>query len=1157
MIKLSERPRSKRSRHPSIRVFAIIASLLVCMQANANSFLDTTLITITAKSTPLAEVLTKIKEQCSCDIFYVTADITGKKEITIDLKSVSVQKALDDVLKNTGLTYKYENNSIVISPTPTPIKQQPQTKATDAKTQQNKIVEVTGVVVESATNEPLAGIAVQVKGLLKGVVTDEKGNFSISVEVGQELVFTCLGMKPVVRKITSNTTTLKIALEDEVFAIGEVVVTGIFEREANTYTGSVLSISKEELKRVGNSNVLQSLKNLDPSVFFTSNLSLGSDPNAMPSMAIRGETSIMLEETDLKAMYQSDPNAPLFVLDGFEVSMQKIIDLDMDRVESLTILKDASAKAIYGAKAANGVIVIELKKNPSSSFRLTYNGSLEIQAPDLTSYNLANSAQKLEIEKEFGMYDDPEASFNSISMMKKLYNQKLSAVVSGINTDWMAKPLQLGVGTKHGVSVELGDSKLKAIVDLSYNKVTGVMKGSDRTNIAGAVTLSYRHNKFLFRNQLNVISNESNDSKYGSFSEYARLNPYYTPYDQYGNISKNIIPQLDAGNDVFVNSWYRDIGFIANPLYNAKLQTLLQKKYIDVTNNFDLQWYIVDGIKATARFGLTEQRSRGDNFLPADHLQFQSYTGEMAFRKGSYDLEQGEQSNMSGRFDLQFNREIFPKNYIYANAGFDMSQKRYLTNLQKAEGFPSDKMNDIIFARQYVLDTKPTGREQTTRDLGYYISLNYSFDSRINVDGTFRQSASSQYGANSRWGAFWSMGVSWNMNKESWFNNSDFTQFRLRATTGSTGSQSSAAYNAIASYHYFLDRTYEGFLGSQLLSMKNETLKWQQKNEQNYGIDVNYKNRLSLTLEYYNAITNNAVNPLTLVPSTGFNTVQENIGKVRNRGFDMRASYVVWQRPAERSFVSVALLLSRNKNTLSEISEAMKNYNEKQNSLSLSSNKPIKKYYDGVSMNAIWAMESLGIDPANGREIYLVTDLDGKKRKTYEYNPAFQVICGDALPKFHGNFVLSMDYKGFGVNAVFMFQYGGKMYNQTLVDKVENANMNYNVDYRIYTDRWRKPGDHSPYKALSEVYVSEKDAMASPITQATSRFVQDLNEIKASSFQLSYDFYRHKFVKRIGFERVVVKLNVNDLFTISSIKIERGTNYPFARTFNASLSFTL
>ena len=178
--------------------------------------------------------------------------------------------------------------------------------------------------------------------------------------------------------------------------------------------------------------------------------------------------------------------------------------------------------------------------------------------------------------------------------------------------------------------------------------------------------------------------------------------------------------------------------------------------------------------------------------------------------------------------------------------------------------------------------------------------------------------------------------------------------------------------------------------------------------------------------------------------------------------------------------------------------------------------------------------------------------------RTYTYDAAQQVICGDELPKFQGNAGVNFEYKGFGINAVLTYQYGAKMYNQTLVDKVENADMKYNVDRRIYTDRWRKPGDIALYKAISEeVYVSEKQQFASEKTYPTSRFVQKRNELKISSLQLSYDFFRHDFVKKIGLERILLRFNANDLFTFSSIDIERGTSYPFARTFNFSLNVTL
>ena len=1023
--------------------------------------------------------------------------------------------------------------------------------------QQQNMRTVKGTV-KDVKGDSFPGATVQVKGTTLGVVTDIDGNFSLTIPANPNtvLVISFVGMKTQEVK-AGNASTFNIILEEDTQTLEQVVVNGVFERKANTFTGSVKTIGNEELKRVGNSNVLQSLKNLDPSILFIDNMALGSDPNAVPEMVLRGKSSINMEETDLKASYGNDPNAPLFVLDGFEVSIQKIMDLDMDRVESMTILKDASAKAIYGSKAANGVIVIELKKNPSGDLRVTYRGSIDIEAPDLSSYDLCNAAEKLEIEKEFGMYDDEEANYDNQRMAQKIYNQKLSAVVSGINTDWLSKPVRLGVGTKHGVSVELGDRELRTIIDLSYNNIKGVMKGSDRTNISGGVSLSYRREKFLFRNQSTLTSNVANDSPYGTFGEYAKLNPYYTPYDQYGQLSENIVPHLDPGNSVMVNNWYKDIEFQANPLYNAQLNTLLQKKYIDFTNNFEVQWFAFTGMKITGRLGFSEKRSREDTFYPAYHLKFRNMTEEDQYRKVSYRLLNGEESNLDGKIDVQYNKEFLPGHTIYANAGFNLGQKKYLTNEHNAEGFPSDKMNDIIFARQYVEDSKPKGTESTTREVGYYLSLNYSFDNRLNFDGTFRQSASSQYGADSRWGEFWSIGTSWNLHNETWLKDKGVSQLRLRATVGSTGSQSTAAYNAIASYEYFLNSHYNNLLGAQLKSMKNETLKWQQKMEYNFGLDFNFKNRYSMSLEYYLQTTNNTVNPIDLLPSTGFNSVQENIGKVENKGIDFSLSAIAWQRPADRSFLRFSVMMSHNKNKLKEISEAMKSYNQQQSALATSGNKPLNKYYDGVSMDAIWAVPSLGIDPATGQEIYLVTDENGNPYRTFTYDGNKQIVCGDALPKINGNAGISFEYKGIGINAVCTYRWGAKMYNSTLVSKVENADLNGNVDRRIFTGRWRKAGDISPYKALGKVYVASQDEMASPTTYPTTRFVQKNNELTISSIQLSYDFFRHDFVKKMGMERIVLRCTVNELHKFSSIKVERGTDYPFARKFNFELAITL
>ena len=935
---------------------------------------------------------------------------------------------------------------------------------------------------------------------------------------------------------------LSIVLEEEATEVEEVVVNGIFQRKAGSFTGSALTMKGEDLKRVSNSNVFASLKNLDPSLMIFDNLEFGSDPNKMPTMALRGKTAFDLgsDDIDLKGSYANDPNAPLFILDGFEASVQKIADLDMNRVESLTILKDASAKAIYGSKAANGVIVIETKKNTESSLRISYSGSVEIQAPDLSSYNLTNAAEKLEIEKDAGLYYDKNLS--TLFNLQKDYNKKLAAVVSGIDTDWLSKPLRNGVGTKHGISFEMGNERLNLIVGFSYNNVQGTMKGSDRTNYEGSVSISYRYKGLNFRDNLTITSNVANDSPYGAFSEYAVLNPYLSPYDEKGNLVQNasIIPGAD--------------NFEANPLYNASLNTKLTSKYLDVTNNFSVEWMIVMGWKVTGRFGITEKRVRADEFYPANHLKFRSYSGEDLFRKGSYQMNEGEEKRMSGDVNMQFSQQFGDKHYVFANAGFTLSEAYYEELIYKAEGFPHDRMNDMMFARQYVKDTKPTGRESTIRDIAVLFAGNYAYDDRFLVDGSFRTSASSQYGKNNRWGQFWSVGVGWNIHNEVWLKDSKIQQLKLRGSVGYTGAQSSEAYASLATYEYDLERVYMGFLGSKLKAMRNEDLKWKEKFDYNVGLDFNIGRLFSMKFDYYIGKTKNNLLDFDIPTYTGFKTVKENVGDVENKGFDLRLSITPWNMPRERAYFTITTAISRNKNKITGVSAAMQNYNDKQDEVASSVfyNKPVQKYYDGVSLDAIWAVRSLGIDPTNGQEIYL----DKKGNRTYTYRVSDQVVCGDKLPDFQGTAGFMFSYKGIELNATFRFQYGAQMYNQTLVDKVENASLKGNVDKRVYDGRWRNPGDLKPYKTLGNQWVAEEGEYKDEKTQATSRFVQDRNELSLSSLRVGYDFWKHNFIKKVAMERLRVEFYMNDVFMLSSIKTERGTAYPFARSFNFAIQAT-
>jgi TonB-linked SusC/RagA family outer membrane protein len=1088
-------------------------------------------VSILFKDAAIEEVIKAVEAQSGYVVVYNNTLLKTVKRVTVTLRNVNAVEALNEALKGSGLHCKLVEDFLVIA------KDNVKTAPEDDKGRK-----IEGKVTDK-DKLPLPGVTVLIKGTTGGVVTDTDGKFQLTLPGNKEITlqFSFVGMKTKEVKVTDDKP-LQIVLEEDVTEVEEVVVNGIFQRKAGSFTGSALTMKGEDLKKVSNSNVFASLKNLDPSLMIFDNLEFGSDPNKMPTMALRGKTAFDLgsDDIDLKGSYANDPNAPLFILDGFEASVQKIADLDMNRVESLTILKDASAKAIYGSKAANGVIVIETKKNTESSLRISYSGSVEIQAPDLSSYNLTNAAEKLEIEKDAGLYYDKNLS--TLFNLQKDYNKKLAAVVSGIDTDWLSKPLRNGVGTKHGISFEMGNERLNLIVGFSYNNVQGTMKGSDRTNYEGSVSISYRYKGLNFRDNLTITSNVANDSPYGTFSEYAVLNPYLSPYDEKGNLVQNasIIPGAD--------------NFEANPLYNASLNTKLTSKYLDVTNNFSVEWMIVMGWKVTGRFGITEKRVRADEFYPANHLKFRSYSGEDLFRKGSYQMNEGEEKRLSGDINMQFSQQFGDKHYVFANAGFTLSEAYYEELIYKAEGFPHDRMNDMMFARQYVKDTKPTGRESTIRDIAVLFAGNYAYDDRFLVDGSFRTSASSQYGKNNRWGQFWSVGVGWNIHNEMWLKDSKIQQLKLRGSVGYTGAQSSEAYASLATYEYDLERVYMGFLGSKLKAMRNEDLKWKEKFDYNVGLDFNIGRLFSMKFDYYIGKTKNNLLDFDIPTYTGFKTVKENVGDVENKGFDLRLSITPWNMPRERAYFTITTAISRNKNKITGVSAAMQNYNDKQDEVASSVfyNKPVQKYYDGVSLDAIWAVRSLGIDPANGQEIYL----DKKGNRTYTYRVSDQVVCGDKLPDFQGTAGFMFSYKGIELNATFRFQYGAQMYNQTLVDKVENASLKGNVDKRVYDGRWRNPGDLKPYKTLGNRWVAEENEYKDEKTQATSRFVQDRNELSLSSLRVGYDFWKHNFIKKVAMERLRIEFYMNDVFMLSSIKTERGTAYPFARSFNFAVQAT-
>ncbi|MCM1052203.1 MAG: SusC/RagA family TonB-linked outer membrane protein [Paenibacillus sp.] len=988
---------------------------------------------------------------------------------------------------------------------------------------------ITGKVTDSE-GEPLAGAAVvsNVKSL--GALTNSEGEFIVKVPKGTKvthLTASFVGMKPLTLSVPTDGSPMNFVLEDDGNQLGEVVVTGLFDRKASSFTGSAATYNADQLKLGGNQNVIKSLQNLDPS-FITNNYSTnGSNPNALDDISLRGNASF----SGLQGDYQGNPNEPLFILDGFETNAQTIFDLDMNRVKSVTVLKDAAAKAIYGSKAANGVIVVETYEPEAGRIRITYTGDLNLESPDLSSYDMCNAAEKLQVELNAGRYTSSSPSYQQA--LREQYNNIAANVARGVDTDWLAKPLRTGIGQKHSVYLEGGTQEMRYGATVTYNNVAGVMKGSDRENISGNINLSYRYKKFMFRNSFTITSNRADNSPYGSFGDFITVNPYYSPFDEAGNISKVLGSFTPAGYGANTLVYY-------NPLYNATLGTKNFSKYTEYTENFYIEYRIADEWRLTGRVSYTHQNNTAENFKPGDHTQFAEWTGDNFFKRGSYAITDGESSTLSADVTASWTKQ-WDKQMLIVNGAWSLNSSSSQTHGMEAWGFTNNHVDYITFAKQYADNGRPSGSEGKTRSIGFTGAANYAYNDRYLADVSLRYNGSSIFGSDNRWGTFWSAGLGWNVHNESFLKEVDWIDMlKIRGSYGLTGNQNFNPYQAKATYSFYNNIVYDNITGAYLMAIANDNLKWQQTADLNLGLDLQLFNRLNVRAEYYESKSKDALIALSIPTSTGFNTYMENLGNVENKGFEVTASFRLFQN--KDSYFSIMGSVAHNTNKITEINDALSNFNKDADATQSTS--PRIRYEEGQSMSAIWAVRSLGIDPANGRELFLKKD---GVTTTYDYTTDDYVICGDSNPKYHGTFGFNGEIKGVGLNAIFSYQLGGDYYNQTLVDRVENVNVANNVDRRVLTDTWNTPGDIALYKHIN----------ATPsTTYSTSRFVQRNNQLSLSSVNVYYDFKHNKWMQESRIERLRLSFYMNDVFHVSSVKAERAFSYPYARSFSFSASVT-
>lgn len=1082
-----------------IAVLMLFTSLQLFAKASAQQ------LSIRMQNATFREVAKEIERQTGLTFLYSDLKVDDLKNLELDYDQTEVAFILEKCLEGSGLSFRIVEHTVVIVP------------AKDQMSLPQQENTVKGQVVDRS-GLPLPGVTILIKGTQTGTSADMEGKFSL--ETGHlpdvVLVFSFVGMEKK-EIVVKDKRELKVVMEESSESMKEVVVTGIYERKKESFTGATSTFSKEDLKSVGTQNILQSLKTLDPSFVMLENNQFGSDPNRLPDIEIRGKSSLLGMRDELA----EDPNQPLFILDGFESTLQAIYNLDINRVASITILKDAASTAIYGSKASNGVVVVETVKPKNGKLMLSYNGSMDVSIPDLTSYNLMDAREKLQFEQLAGRYKGGGVQ-QEIDLFE-LYHEKLSRIESGVNTYWLAEPLRTGISHRHAVYAEGGEGSFTFGIGGSYNGTGGVMKESKREVIGGNIDLIYRVSKFQFSNKFQL---EITDSKNPvvPFSTYAAANPYYKKYDASGEVGQ----------------WLEKNDYVkaSNPLWNDSQNSRNIGDGLSISDFFIAEYTPLISLKLRARVGITSIESNTEVFYSTLDTRYEDVD---VLNKGDFTHNSLKTNKYEGEFTATY-AKLMKDHRMNLVAGGYLSSGKSLNQGYAAKGFPPGDFSYPSFSKGYPEGGTPSYYENIVRSVSAYIHGGYSFADRYLLDLSYRVNGSSIFGSTRQFIGTWSVGLAWNIHREKFIADhfDGIKMMKLRASAGNPGNQNFVSSMNLTTFNY----NYSAFnyfgLSTVLQILGNPDLKWQTTLDKNIGIDLTVMdNRLTLTADYYHKKTDPLLIAIGVPSSTGVSVVNTNLGKQISQGLTVSAQYYIIHRLADRFTWSVRANLRTEKAELQEIGRSLGDLNKQGQSHNT------RRYYDGANPDAIWAVRSAGIDPSTGRELY------AKKEGGYTYDFSYddEVIVGNERPKLEGVVGSGLNYKGFSINVDFRYRAGGKVFNHALYDKVENISiegLKVNQDRRALYERWQKPGDVVQFKNIA-------DATTTPMS---SRFVQKDNSFTLEAFRVGYEF-DNEWVKQTGFSSLRLNAYMNNIFRLSTVKAERGIDYPFARSVSFSLSFNL
>jgi len=1022
--------------------------ILVCtFSVNAAGFSQTR-ISLSAKDASIRNVIREIESKSDFTFFYNEDFLDLNKTVTYKADNESVVDVLGNIAEKTGLEFKVlENNLVVI-------------------TNANQVQKTISGKVTNEKGEPLPGVTVVLKGTTNGTNTDANGNYSISVpNEATILVFSYIGM--ISQEITVGTTAVvNVVLKEAAVGLSEVVVIGYGSQRMAAVTGSISKVSGKDIASMPVVSVDQALQGKVAGVSVTNN----GSPGSSPIIQIRGIGSIN---------FGSDP---LYVVDG--VPTGSINNVSSSDIESMDILKDASATAIYGSRGSNGVVIITTKQGKSEKYQIDYDGYAGSQKA-WKLLPLLNTDQYLKYGKM--MEDNAGSPYPARwSNMNDPIYAGASQTWAQTNTDWSDAMFRTAVIQSHSLAISGGNTKSKFYSSAAYFNQDGIMIGTYYKRLNYRLNSNHEISKRIKFGQTLSLAQDENQGEVEVGARPQILNmqrmlpymPLHDPTRDGGYRSPDGADGTDPDNPVRA---------ALHGYHVWKTFRLLGSAFADVK--------LMDGLNYKSTVSLDYSNDRFNAFSPT----FNEGTFHSSSTAG---VEESRGNTSSWLFQNQLTYDhTFGKHYINATAVVEQTKTKYF-GLSGYGDFPDNTLEVIQGPTTYGVNSYKS--EDVL--ISYIGRVQYSYADKYLLSASLRSDGSSKFAPGNKWGAFKSFSAGWRVKQESFLKDvSAISDLKLKASYGETGFNGIGNYvwqtqlNAGGTFYNFVDNDMQGAFFNQL---GNKDLKWETTNMTNFGFDVKFlENALSLSAEYYDRETSNMLLIVNPAPSMGYwNGTYTNIGKMSNKGFEVSLGYT--KKINDIAF-SVNGNISSNKNKVVKLdlptSEIYAGTSQDYGDGPITITKeglPIQQFYGYKVDHIIQVGETHPTMPDAEPGDILFQDISGKDGipdgNVDDYD---RTVIGNPLPKFTYGFNLSVSYKGFDLTAFLQGTYGNKIFNANRVI-LEGMTRLFNAGPEVLNAWTPQNTNTSQPRAI--------DGDPNKNSRVSDRWVEDGSYLRVKSLMLGY-----------------------------------------------------